>query len=215
MGSSPLTRGKLVNHSATTAAAGLIPAHAGKTPGSHSTGLSAWAHPRSRGENSHVHSNSNVLPGSSPLTRGKPRVRHGARRRGGLIPAHAGKTRDSVCGFLDLRAHPRSRGENRWSWRGIGVRRGSSPLTRGKRGSTLAARDRDGLIPAHAGKTHSTASSWTRPPAHPRSRGENLTGAEDQLVSLGSSPLTRGKRVPRAPRHDGNGLIPAHAGKTM
>ena len=33
-------------------------------------------------------------------------------------------------------------------------------------------------------------------------------------MTAGSSPLTRGKRVPRAPRHDGNGLIPAHAGKT-
>ena len=50
--------------------------------------------------------------------------------------------------------------------------------------------------------------------AHPRSRGEN----NDMLISLhqdpGSSPLTRGKRPARQPRHPLRGLIPAHAGKT-
>ena len=50
--------------------------------------------------------------------------------------------------------------------------------------------------------------------AHPRSRGENLTGAEDQLVSLGSSPLTRGKRRQHQNVGPGVRLIPAHAGKT-
>ena len=50
-GSSPLTRGKCVDHDPAHAGAGLIPAHAGKIP---STGAcrGRWrAHPRSRGEN--------------------------------------------------------------------------------------------------------------------------------------------------------------------
>ena len=53
---------------------------------------------------------------------------------------------------------------------------GSSPLTRGKRNVDLSLGGVEGLIPAHAGKTdgHGGAASALR--AHPRSRGENLSG---------------------------------------
>ena len=50
--------------------------------------------------------------------------------------------------------------------------------------------------------------------AHPRSRGENILSAMASLASLGSSPLTRGKRRPDRCQVIGPGLIPAHAGKT-
>ena len=50
--------------------------------------------------------------------------------------------------------------------------------------------------------------------AHPRSRGENLTGRQGLGKSWGSSPLTRGKRQQGAPLLHPDGLIPAHAGKT-
>ena len=53
---------------------------------------------------------------------------------------------------------------------------------------------------------------WSR--AHPRSRGEHpdrylLAGEHD-----GSSPLTRGARLPTLVKYDRRGLIPAHAGST-
>ena len=51
MGSSPLTRGKLVETESRRSAAGLIPAHAGKTAGHGQASFAAGAHPRSRGEN--------------------------------------------------------------------------------------------------------------------------------------------------------------------
>ena len=50
--------------------------------------------------------------------------------------------------------------------------------------------------------------------AHPRSRGENLTPAGRLVIDGGSSPLTRGKLIPRACISGVPGLIPAHAGKT-
>ena len=55
----------------------------------------------------------------------------------------------------------------------------------------------DRLIPAHAGKTRSTLSWACNLTAHPRSRGENpsVIGSVDEIV--GSSPLTRGKRLRR------------------
>ena len=71
-----------------------------------------------------------------------------------------------------------------------------------------------GLIPAHAGKTDHGATGGARSGAHPRSRGENSTMVSSVAVSRGSSPLTRGKRLPVCVPRDWVGLIPAHAGKT-
>ena len=50
-GSSPLTRGKLTKIIRVKATRRLIPAHAGKTPGSRAVSRYPTAHPRSRGEN--------------------------------------------------------------------------------------------------------------------------------------------------------------------
>ena len=133
-GSSPLTRGKLHVGHLLTWYLGLIPAHAGKTSGAAQPSGTNAAHPRSRGENCDADDFETVAQGSSPLTRGKL-ARHGpAYDRYRLIPAHAGKTRVSRIAREAAKAHPRSRGENpgrhsRWC-----RFRGSSPLTRGKRG---------------------------------------------------------------------------------
>ena len=112
MGSSPLTRGKLVFASDGETELGLIPAHAGKTGYDAAISARIWAHPRSRGENAMFDSARSHCPGSSPLTRGK-RSRNGERFDSlGLIPAHAGKTMRSWIVVADEGAHPRSRGEN-------------------------------------------------------------------------------------------------------
>ena len=53
------------------------------------------------------------IDGSSPLTRGKHH--HGTCTMGRvrLIPAHAGKTVVCIPASSSVRAHPRSRGENK------------------------------------------------------------------------------------------------------
>ena len=193
---------------------GLIPAHAGKTALAASPSGSWRAHPRSRGENGHRLPRPRVLPGSSPLTRGKLKqgLQHGAPK--GLIPAHAGKTRVVSVVVPGLGAHPRSRGENAALSTSCTSVVGSSPLTRGKRRTRLEARGCRGLIPAHAGKTRASPQPASQRRAHPRSRGENVDGERETAEEWGSSPLTRGKRriAPSFPRP--SGLIPAHAGKT-
>ena len=91
-GSSPLTRGKLIDWFKTYLLPGLIPAHAGKTPSRPRCCRGSGAHPRSRGENPSLSAMLSAVFGSSPLTRGKQRLAAlviGAVR---LIPAHAGKT---------------------------------------------------------------------------------------------------------------------------
>ena len=172
-GSSPLTRGKPLADCGGESLHGLIPAHAGKTTIS-SLGFSLTrAHPRSRGENVPRTSFLLRVPGSSPLTRGKPSHSRRERCGGRLIPAHAGKTSTGSRSPSPPGAHPRSRGENQDGPRQPQSVPGSSPLTRGKPREHVKLPRRQGLIPAHAGKTEVHGSwsflSW----AHPRSRGEN------------------------------------------
>ena len=172
------------------------------------------AHPRSRGENQRARSFFTARRGSSPLTRGKRgRLRLGS-GVGRLIPAHAGKTAPGPTSPTSRRAHPRSRGENVSPTEVSSTWPGSSPLTRGKLALIVRVGHEDGLIPAHAGKTRRSR-PVTRPTrAHPRSRGENLSGAVDFERVQGSSPLTRGKPLNNFGQRLHVGLIPAHAGKT-
>ena len=155
----------------------------------------AWAHPRSRGENAFDGIKYALASGSSPLTRGKPRLPGDSGQGHGLIPAHAGKTSARMVKARVWRAHPRSRGENQVLGRYGSVCWGSSPLTRAKLLDGGVEHVGDRLIPAHAGKTIVCPSVRVTSRAHPRSRGENGRG----LLS---------GRVDR-------GLIPAHAGKTV
>ena len=152
--------------------------------------------------------------GSSPLTRGKRRRPGQVRRPGGLIPAHAGKTEAAPTWSCSARAHPRSRGENSTRTATRLLLSGSSPLTRGKRTRPAAAHTRTGLIPAHAGKTLEQFVGHFAHEAHPRSRGENVRPKPASAYLVGSSPLTRGKRVTGCNKLVTRGLIPAHAGKT-
>ena len=192
----------------------LIPAHAGKTCPRSSQWRSRAAHPRSRGENKRQDHCLSCFSGSSPLTRGKrPHVARfvGEER---LIPAHAGKTAVIDTLIADRAAHPRSRGENRLLLPQRPVERGSSPLTRGKRGPLPRPLGRVRLIPAHAGKTVKFGYTNRDGSAHPRSRGENGLGVGRLRCGCGSSPLTRGKLITAATVISWFRLIPAHAGKT-
>ena len=158
-GSSPLTRGKQLNELPCRLDPGLIPAHAGKTHGFRAASGGPWAHPRSRGENLATTDLTEFQMGSSPLTRGKHAVEEGHALGGGLIPAHAGKTRDGLRDIAGDRAHPRSRGENPAASHAGRQMWGSSPLTRGKLVRGGAGLPACGLIPAHAGKTSSPTSA--------------------------------------------------------
>ena len=111
------------------------------------------AHPRSRGENAIPLKASVSGPGSSPLTRGKRRLRQVPAGRARLIPAHAGKTTAATGPGGSCTAHPRSRGENRRAHSSAVSVSGSSPLTRGKRLNRGRSHTLLRLIPAHAGKT--------------------------------------------------------------
>ena len=184
LGLSPLTRGKPGSLSSFGRRNGLIPA---------SLSLPR-AHPRSRGENQSL--------------------RWRCFRGQGLSPAHAGKTQQAAIEEQKAKAHPRSRGENYEDAFEARYLAGSSPLTRGKRMDRRSDTRRQGLIPAHAGKTAPVVAACAPSRAHPRSRGENLQIGWLPFSARGSSPLTRGKPQLDAAGFALTGLIPAHAGKT-
>ena len=214
-GSSPLTRGKPRRGKRPRGRQGLIHAHAGKTTEARRSPGRHRAHPRSRGENQ---ANGLIVTpheGSSPLTRGKHRIRIHLSGSDGLIPAHAGKTSLLRTYLMRNRAHPRSRGENLHACIPDDYQPGSSPLTRGKPLGRVRDSMRARLIPAHAGKTRPYDLLRQHHWAHPRSRGEN-NEIKDRLNAIaGSSPLTRGKREISQDEFNRRGLIPAHAGKTL
>ena len=193
-GSSPLTRGKRWRSAPRGGWRRLIPAHAGKTRRSRARRFGHWAHPRSRGENTHGLTGMEATLGSSPLTRGKLAVSHIALWKPRLIPAHAGKTRERGRSSPLGAAHPRSRGENASRDAHNSEPTGSSPLTRGKQGRRVEVDVNRRLIPAHAGKTNPSFCPLMRGEAHPRSRGENSPDTREISCFDGSSPLTRGKR---------------------
>ena len=137
VGSPPLARGKPQQGRESSDCARLIPAHAGKTGPFGLVWFVVAAHPRSRGENPASIVRPFRMLGSSPLTRGKPPavgVRAPTLR---LIPAHARKTYGRTASAPSSTAHPRSRGENIRVHPEVNPRRGSSPLTRGKRSGRL------------------------------------------------------------------------------
>jgi len=113
-----------------------------------------------------------------------------------------------------VRAHPRSRGEHLRVVRFAYLAEGSSPLTRGARGTSLGGAGSAGLIPAHAGSTWVGVAGDDAPRAHPRSRGEHDSPDSSVTSWVGSSPLTRGALAVCSSRCVLVGLIPAHAGST-
>ena len=134
--------------------------------------------------------------------------------RRGLIPAHAGKTKEASQSDSLRRAHPRACGENGTALKQPSPQSGSSPRMRGKRSGPVSPSTLGGLIPAHAGKTSDRRVRCHSLRAHPRACGENRRANPPEHSDQGSSPRMRGKPERSRlllvfPR-----LIPAHAGKT-
>ena len=213
-GSSPLARGLLCFGFVVSFRRGIIPARAGFTPPSGRRHCRRRDHPRSRGVYFLGASRYHWINGSSPLARGLLGLGLARVLCCRIIPARAGFTSTNwVEGTLSL-DHPRSRGVYRLHWAGRVGAGGSSPLARGlhyfvvRRGATAR------IIPARAGFT---CPGTPRPRSnrdHPRSRGVYSASTEENLDSLGSSPLARGLPLYPTVVLLVVGIIPARAGFT-
>ena len=195
-GSSPHTRGALRALTVLLNPSRIIPAYAGSTRVWRIECLRWRDHPRIRGEHLSMFLMMVYAVGSSPHTRGAPRLTAWMGRRWRIIPAYAGSTAlASQAHSIALdhprirgehaspasipataRDHPRIRGEHRRPRR---LRRnipGSSPHTRGAPPSRSPPAAMARIIPAYAGSTKSAAGWLRRRPDHPRIRGEHPSG---------------------------------------
>ena len=93
-GSSPRMRGSPLHHRCAVPARGIIPAHAGLTPSSSPRQCSSWDHPRACGAHCIVKHFAMLVWGSSPRMRGSHDPTMPPAGEAGIIPAHAGLTRE-------------------------------------------------------------------------------------------------------------------------
>ena len=112
---------------------GIIPAYAGSTLGDWLADAGLADHPRIRGEHEKPRHEEELVPGSSPHTRGAPTKSEVRSSGGRIIPAYAGSTKETPRKFT-----PGG---------------GSSPHTRGARARADGIHGRQGIIPAYAGST--------------------------------------------------------------
>ena len=174
-GSSPRVRGKQTLQGLPGQIARLIPACAGKTPGTNFFIASSPAHPRVCGENLTRRAVCRGNMGSSPRVRGKLCGHFLGSFGAGLIPACAGKTRRPRRRQTPPAAHPRVCGENSIVTLVIESTKGSSPRVRGKPGRKHPKPHPGRLIPACAGKTFFGETFKKQLGAHPRVCGENAS----------------------------------------
>ena len=213
-GSSPHTRGALPSKISKHNRFGIIPAYAGSTAPLTTATSTRTDHPRIRGE----HGEGDVAPGgavgSSPHTRGAPQPPLLAAERQRIIPAYAGSTGFAGISPSHLSDHPRIRGEHSTPPDGTVLDPGSSPHTRGALWRRVCRGRGGGIIPAYAGSTGCGISLAPSVEDHPRIRGEHSGSPGRRGRSSGSSPHTRGARIPTPHPHPQPGIIPAYAGST-
>ena len=214
-GSSPLARGLPVPKGTINFEARIIPARAGFTRFSASSGVGLKDHPRSRGVYNKRDQTQTIPRGSSPLARGLLLLDYDEAPIGGIIPARAGFT-DATLKFKNtLSDHPRSRGVYRSSSIRLRTSVGSSPLARGLPCPCQRSSGGRRIIPARAGFTHERRRPRPRPWDHPRSRGVYLHVHYLSRARLGSSPLARGLPALGDDPPAVLGIIPARAGFTI
>ena len=166
-------RGTLTSLCPAIARTGIIPAHAGNTPRRSAPPVSCGDHPRACGEHLFVVCATLEHLGSSPRMRGTHALALAEGARTGIIPAHAGNTRDRLCTAGASRDHPRACGEHRTSCLVPDTNQGSSPRMRGTPDLFRALAVGEGIIPAHAGNTRLRLHRLKTPRDHPRACGEH------------------------------------------
>ena len=152
--------------------------------------------------------------GSSPHARGALVPSGTTNVTEGIIPACAGSTPERLVRGVDVRDHPRMRGEHSSGWNSCCRSRGSSPHARGALGAAEGAGRRPGIIPACAGSTSRQTTPCRLSRDHPRMRGEHRPATRQSSTTAGSSPHARGALRDGLDGRSHLGIIPACAGST-
>jgi len=153
-GSPPHTRGAHPRRRQKRRLPGITPAYAGSTVHPASSRPADRDHPRIRGEHLLLFLPLLVLAGSPPHTRGAQPSTSASADTIGITPAYAGSTKSVRSQTVDIRDHPRIRGEHLIRISPGGIVAGSPPHTRGAPNVSGPAIVFQGITPAYAGSTH-------------------------------------------------------------
>ena len=194
---------------------GIIPAHAGLTTLMNHRIPMVRDHPRACGAHKCLLSIQMNLWGSSPRMRGSHPELFKACSGGGIIPAHAGLTRQAGSSPCWPGDHPRACGAHSQIDANGQIQQGSSPRMRGSQFTNKRVEFLHGIIPAHAGLTTRARSIVSARRDHPRACGAHQTYSEPKTCPKGSSPRMRGSPACFCRSEKVIGIIPAHAGLTL
>ncbi len=195
-GLSPPMRGNPGDRDCMTAAAGSIPAHAGKPVRPTKLPGTIRVYPRPCGETQVSGSPRQVSAGLSPPMRGNPGFQLRLCGRCGSIPAHAGKPAPAFSGACPSRVYPRPCGETlTWAHSRPGPQ-GLSPPMRGNLHAHQRVHAPGGSIPAHAGKPAVACRNRRHDRVYPRPCGETSRTARSTPGGRGLSPPMRGNLFP-------------------
>ena len=172
-------------------------------------------HPRIRGERTGAARGNVIGGGSSPHTRGTPRLRGLMLDYVRFIPAYAGNASTHSLDSGGKPVHPRIRGERLMGPITEPPGLGSSPHTRGTRQLDLVDAVVTRFIPAYAGNARGFRAPGRSCPVHPRIRGERFGIARAARRQVGSSPHTRGTPVILNLHQCSGRFIPAYAGNAL
>ena len=173
-GSSPRMRGSLLRSERRTEQRGIIPAHAGLTGRTSSSGTPSRDHPRACGAHHRMGRGEETPKGSSPRMRGSRTECWHYYSSTGIIPAHAGLTsRQSSLGQA-IWDHPRACGAHLSKNRHQTMPLGSSPRMRGSHAVKDDMTEAEGIIPAHAGLTFDAPLRTRKSRDHPRACGAHF-----------------------------------------
>ena len=152
-GSPPRVRGKGWCTAGFRSWCGIIPACAGKSPGSAAVPFPLWDHPRVCGEKASSAISCLFLTGSPPRVRGKASAVLLRLLQIGITPAYAGKRSATACVAHVCKDHPRVCGEKPYRQYVTAWHPGSPPRVRGKARLPHRCRRAPGITPACAGKS--------------------------------------------------------------
>ena len=132
-----------------------------------------------------------------------------------IIPADAGSTCFLYCPDRPGWDHPRGCGEHLTQAEFAARAGGSSPRMRGAQARAKPRSRPPRIIPADAGSTHSSSTSFPVIKDHPRGCGEHILPMCLPMILAGSSPRMRGAPVAVLPAEIRFRIIPADAGSTL
>ena len=172
-----------------------IPAWAGK-PLCHARQIiNQTVYPRVGGETFPPRPRDSAAPGLSPRGRGNLRNPQSSATLVRSIPAWAGKPAPRRTVYRLCWVYPRVGGETPIAALPRADSGGLSPRGRGNRLGPTDRLQRDGSIPAWAGKPHPPSPRTACSTVYPRVGGETRTGIRGQSTSSGLSPRGRGNLV--------------------